>query len=70
MTNALYRETEKKPEILTLQEIQTLVKNTHEFQHEWKEIWAAALMTGMRSGELHALESRQPLNSEQFTLRF
>jgi hypothetical protein len=47
---ALYRETEKKLEILTLGEIQTLVKNAYGVEHEWKEIWAAALMTGMRSG--------------------
>lgn len=53
---ALYRETEKKPEILTLGEIQTLTQKAYKFRHEWKEIWAAALMTGMRSGELHALE--------------
>ncbi len=53
---ALARETEKKPEILTNQEIQTLIQKAYEINHEWKEIWAAALLTGMRSGELHALE--------------
>ena len=53
---ALARDTEKKPEILTLTEIQTLIKKAFSFDHEWKRIWTAALLTGMRSGELHALE--------------
>ena len=52
----LARDTEKKPEILTLTEIQTLIKKAFSFDHEWKRIWAAALLTGMRSGELHSLE--------------
>ena len=53
---ALARDTEKKPEILTLTEIQMLIKKAFSSDHEWKRIWTAALLTGMRSGELHALE--------------
>ncbi len=52
----LKRDDEKKPEILTLDEIQRLIQKAFESDHEWKRIWTAALMTGMRSGELQALE--------------
>lgn len=52
----LKNDSEKKPEILTNQEIQTLISKAFESNHEWRRIWAAALLTGMRSGELCALE--------------
>jgi len=52
----LDRDTEKKPEILNILEIQRLLEKAYGSNHEWKEIWAVALMTGMRSGEIHALE--------------
>ena len=52
----LKRDEEKKPEILTLDEIQRLIQKAYESNHEWRRIWAVALMTGMRSGELQALE--------------
>jgi integrase len=52
----LSRDNEKKPEILNLQELQLLVQKSFSSNHEWKYIWSAALLTGMRSGELHALE--------------
>lgn len=52
----LKRDSEKKPEILTIQEIQMLITKAFESDHEWKRIWFMALMTGMRSGELLALE--------------
>jgi integrase len=51
----LGRDSEKKPEILSLEEIQTLIEKANETGHEWRRIWAAALLTGMRSGELFAL---------------
>lgn len=50
------REEEKLPEILTLDQIKHLLKSAKVLAHPWYEIWAVALMTGMRSGELYALE--------------
>jgi integrase len=47
---------EKIPEVLTLSEIRHLLKSAKELNHPWYPIWAMALMTGMRSGELYALE--------------
>jgi integrase len=52
----LKRDEEKKPEILTLQEIQTLMQKAFDSGHEWRRVWAVALLTGMRSGELYALK--------------
>ncbi len=49
------RDVEKKPEILSLSEIQRLVELAFEQNHAWKRVWAVALLTGMRSGELLAL---------------
>ena len=46
---------EKKPEILTLLEIRKLLEGARAYDHPWYPIWAAALHTGMRSGELHSL---------------
>ena len=51
----LGRDSEKKPEILSLEEIQKLIEKANETEHPWRRIWAAALLTGMRSGELYAL---------------
>lgn len=50
------REEEKIPEILTLQEIKTLLRYAKEIDHPWYPVWTLALFTGMRSGELHALK--------------
>lgn len=50
------KETEKIPEILTLGEIKSLLKSAKEFNHPWYSVWALALFTGMRSGELYALQ--------------
>ena len=46
---------EKKPDILTRTEIIKLLDVSREVEHPWYQIWATALNTGMRSGELHAL---------------
>lgn len=51
----LNRAEEKMPEILTHGQIQKLIDKAYEEGHEWRRIWAAALLTGMRSGELFAL---------------
>ncbi len=52
---SLGKEAEKEPEILTLGEIRKLLTTAKEVRHSWYEIWAFALLTGMRNGELHAL---------------
>jgi integrase len=55
MDVVLKRGEEKKPEILTLEEIQRLIQKAVEDDHSWQRIWTTALLTGMRSGELFAL---------------
>ena len=52
----LDRPEEKKPEILTSGEIRKLLIEARKHEHPWYPIWAMALLTGMRSGELYALE--------------
>ena len=50
------KEEEKMPEILSIEEIRILLKTARDMNHEWYHIWALALLTGMRSGELYALK--------------
>lgn len=52
----LKRDEEKKPEILTLAQIQKLLDYAQAIDHPWYPVWATALFTGMRSGELHELK--------------
>ena len=47
---------EKFPEILNLTEIRIFLFEAKRRNHPWYEVWALALLTGMRSGELYALE--------------
>ncbi|MBP9680560.1 MAG: site-specific integrase [Bacteriovorax sp.] len=47
---------EKVPEILTLTEIKKFLDLAKQIQSPWYPIWATALLTGMRNGELYALE--------------
>lgn len=47
---------EKKPEILTTEEIRKLLRTTKEQNHPWFQICVGALLTGCRSGELHQLK--------------
>jgi len=47
---------EKRPEILKRDEIRKLLREAREQDHEWYPIWAMALLTGMRNGELYALK--------------
>jgi integrase len=50
------KEEEKMPEILNLEQIRTLLNYAEKLNHPWYAHWALALFTGMRSGELYALE--------------
>jgi integrase len=47
---------EKVPDILTIDEIKKFLYEAKRLDHPWYPIWAFALLTGMRSGELYALE--------------
>lgn len=47
---------EKVPDILTIEEIKKFLYEAKRLEHPWYPIWAAALLTGMRTGELYALE--------------
>lgn len=46
---------EKPPQILTLEEIRKLLREAKRADHQWYSIWAVAILTGMRAGELNAL---------------
>jgi integrase len=48
--------TERVPQILTLEDIRNLLGKAREYEHPWYPIWAFAFLTGMRSGELKALQ--------------
>lgn len=47
---------DKKPEILKLDELRLLLREARERNHPWYSVWAVALLTGMRNGELFALK--------------
>jgi integrase len=49
------RPDEVKQEILTLSEIRKLLATSKQMDYRWYPIWAFALLTGMRNGELFAL---------------
>lgn len=53
------KQDEKIPEILSLEEIKTLLAKAKSVGHQWFPIWTIALNTGMRSGELYALSWNQ-----------
>lgn len=50
---------ERPPDILTLEDIKTFLRTAKTVEHRWYPIWAFAILTGMRSGELHALTWNQ-----------
>ncbi len=67
---------EKVPDILTIEEIRKLLNEAKLLEHTWYPIWAMALLTGMRNGELHALlwtdvdlESRKLTVSKSYNTR-
>ncbi len=49
------KEEEKKPEILTITEIRRLLKESKAVDYPWYPVWAMALLTGCKNGELYAL---------------
>lgn len=51
----LSRQSEKKPEILTISEIRKLLESAKALNEPWYPVWAIALLTGMRNGEIYAL---------------
>jgi integrase len=50
------KEEDRMPEILNLEQIRTFLSYAKQLNHPWYPIWAMALFTGMRSGELYALQ--------------
>jgi integrase len=52
---SLGRREEVTPEILNLTQIKSLLSRARALKHPWYPIWAFALLTGMRNGELNAL---------------
>jgi integrase len=46
---------EKPPQILSLAEIKKFLHAAKLLDHVWYPVWSFAILTGMRSGELHAL---------------
>ncbi|MBU2514212.1 site-specific integrase [bacterium] len=61
--NSNKRQRETEPQILTRKEIQILLTEAKKHRPEWYKIWAFALFTGMRSGEMYAL-LRQDIDLE------
>lgn len=47
---------EKIMPVLTEPQVTILLQQARDLSHEWYEIWATAVFTGMRSGELFALK--------------
>lgn len=52
----LHAKSEKVPDILTNEEIKKFLFEAKRLEHPWYPIWATALLTGMRAGELYAIE--------------
>jgi integrase len=46
---------EKVPDILSIEEIKKFLFEAKRQNHPWYPVWATALLTGMRAGELYAL---------------
>ncbi len=67
---------ERAPKILSWEQLQYFLQKAYELNNPWYEIWATAIHTGMRSGELFALkwanvdlEKRTILVDESFNKR-
>lgn len=49
------RKSEKPPEVLNIEEVRKLLELAKEHKHPWYPVWAMAVLTGCRNGELYAL---------------
>lgn len=49
------RKSEKPPEVLNIQQVRKLLELAKEHRHPWYPVWAMAVLTGCRNGELYAL---------------
>ena len=56
------------PDIMTFEEIKRFLSLAKALDHYWYPIWSFAILTGMRSGELHALSWEQ-IDLEKNTIR-
>ncbi len=52
----LGRPTKREPKMLTREQIKVLLREAKRVDHPWYPVWATALLTGMRNGELFALK--------------
>lgn len=50
------KENEKVPGVLSKEEARKLLKHAKTMEHPWYSVWSLALFSGMRSGELYALD--------------
>jgi len=50
------RKEEKPPEVLNFDQVKEFLRLAKEDEHPWYPVWAVAVLTGMRIGELFALE--------------
>jgi integrase len=50
------KENEKVPGVLSKEEARQLLRHAKSMEHPWYPVWALALFSGMRSGELYALD--------------
>jgi len=50
-----FRDNEKVPEILSLEQVRKLLTEARDRHHPWYFIWGVTLLTGVRNGEAHGL---------------
>lgn len=55
---SISRKNSRRPEILTLDGICTLVERSEQANHPWSAVWKGALYSGGRSGELQELRTK------------
>lgn len=73
---ALEKQEEKKPEILTLEQTRKFLNAAKQLKHPWYPVWAFAILTGARNGEIYAvhkddvdLENNKIIISKSFNNR-
>ena len=55
----LEKETEKRPEILSRKQIRTFLESAKYMNHPWYPVWAFAVLSGCRNGEIYALKKSE-----------